>query len=126
MRVAKLAIKLILMKSQTQQSSQPQRPRLIRRAPAPILPLRTSPPLQPPAQRPRLIRRAPPAVLPPSPRTSPQLEQSDGEDGEEEFDDEDNQEEEHLGQKRKQGCNSLRDALMEEVGKKKRKRGIGK
>jgi hypothetical protein len=111
---------LYLMPSQ----SQPQRARLIRRAPLPSSPVHTSTTLRqsqlPTRPNPNLVRRVNPPISPP--RTSPQPEHSDQENDEEDGEDE----EEELSQKRKRGCDSLRDALELEMSKKRRKRGIVK
>ena len=103
--------------------SQPQRARLVRRAPAPTSPLRPQG-SQPQRPNPNLIRRVQVPISPP--RTSPQPEQLNADNNEPEDDEESGEydQEEDLGQKRKQPCNSLRDALEEEAGRKKRKRGI--
>ena len=109
--------------------SQPRRSHLVRRAPAPTSPL---PPLHLPGSQlrrpnPNLIRRATAPISPrTSPRASPQCGQSDEEDDDEGNHEDDQEEYLNLAQKRKQGANSLRDALEEEVSRKKRKRGIVK
>ena len=104
--------------------SQSARPRLVRRGPGPFIspPRTTSQPRQPP-QRSNLVRRAQPPVTVTPPPTSPQ--QSDNYEDNEISDVEMNEEEDMM-QKQKRGCNSLRDALEEEVNRKKRKRGIVK
>ena len=110
----------LIMNPHTQQS-QPQRPRLIRRVQTPI-----SPPHRSPLSKSchvNLIQRVAAPISPP--RTSPQQFNPDEDEGNEE-DGESDQEREDSGQKRKQSCNSLRDALEEEVSRKKRKRGIMK
>lgn len=109
----------LIMNPHTQQS-QPQRPRLIRRVQTPISPPHRSPLSK--SRRVNLIRRV--AHISPPP-TSPQQFDPDEDEGNEE-DGESDQEREDSGQKRKQSCNSLRDALEEEVSRKKRKRGIMK
>ena len=124
------------MKSHTQQSktssqpSQPPHSRLIRRAPVPTSPLRTRSPLSKSQCDPNhLIRRGTAPISPPhtSPQQSDKPEEDEEELGNDESTLEDDQEElESLGQKRKQGCNLLQDALEEEVSRKKRKRGIVK
>ena len=106
--------------SQSQSQSAPSaRSHLVQRGPGPFIsPPRTSQPRQP-HQRSNLVRRAQPPVIVTPPPTSPQ--QSDDDE-----DDEINDDEEDLMKKQKLGCNSLRDALEEEVNRKKRKRGIVK
>lgn len=101
--------------------SQHQRAHLVRRVPAaPPSPPRTSPAPHPSRPNPNLIRRV---VLPPS---SSQTLHSINEEDNEEDNEEENEEDDEPGQKRKRGCFLLRDALEEEVSKKKRKRGIVK
>jgi hypothetical protein len=67
-----------------------------------------------------LVRRVP-ATPPP---TSPQQSDDEEDDDEENNEDDLNEEDPMQNLKRKRGCNSLRDALEEEVKRKKRKRGI--
>jgi hypothetical protein len=104
--------------------SQPHRPRLIRRAPpAPILLPRTSLPSGSQQHRPRLIRRVAP-VSPPRTSESPQPSDVDHNSLEGNNDNDQEEDPEDLGEKRKRAFDSLRDALEVEVSRKKRKRGI--
>lgn len=108
-----------LMPSHASQSqSTPPRTNLVRRGPGPFV----SPPRtysQPP-KRSKLVRRVPATPPPTSPHQS-----DDEEDGDEEsIEDDLNEEDPMHNLKRKRGCNSLQDALEEEVNRKKRKRGI--
>ena len=107
------------------QAQTAQRGHLVRRVPPSTSPLRTSPLARSQLQRPNpnLVRRIAPLTGRPisPPRTSPQSETEHDEDNGENNDEDD---EEELGQKRKQGCNLLPDALELEVTRKKRKRGI--
>jgi hypothetical protein len=105
--------------SSYQQPSQRPRPHLVRQAPAPISPPRTSPHRQP---RGNLVRRVTGPAPASPPATFRQPSPVDHEDDDAQNEDTEG-EEEDLPQKQKRGANLLRDALEEEVGRKKRKRG---
>ena len=121
MRVA-VNLTCYLMSSQHQSSQRQHRPVLVRRAPAPTSPLHTPPRSQ--SKRPHLVRRVTVPASPPRISPPPAAENEENSDENEENDE--NYEDEDLGHKRKRGCNLLRDALEEEVSKKRRKRGIVK